>query len=286
MESNQYGEHKRRAVLYRGVKSDPVINTDAMSPFFNYGRGFFETILYEKGKLHFFREHQRRIENTCRDFQIHLNFSEIGETKILNYLEETGLKDHCCRVKILYAPVKEANRWDTVVTASPYTRPVKDFTLSLHNEVYDSKLNRYKSLNYEYNLYWKNYYFKKENSDEVLFCNREGNILEGSFTNILFVKDSILYYVDRNNNYLPGIMQDRVLLAASESGLKIVALPIGIPQNRLKDADEVIICNSLMQLAHVRKIITEDKNRNWVYSRMNESLIGKTTKSISPDIKN
>ena len=166
--------------MYRGLISDPIINTDALSPFFNYGRGFFETILYEKGKLHLFDEHLKRMANTCRDFQIQIDFSEIEEKKILRFMEKTGLSDHSCRVKIIYAPVKEANRWDTVVTAAPYTRPVKDFILSIHDEVYNSILNRYKSLNYEYNLYWKDYYRKKDHCDEVLFCNKEGNILEGS----------------------------------------------------------------------------------------------------------
>jgi|GEM_PF-1618233 len=280
MESNENGEHKRRAILYRGIIQSPEVISDSSSPFFNYGEGFFETVLYENNKLQYLDEHLIRMKKTCSDFNIKLNYEEIDRLLIEKLLRDNGLESHTCRVKILYAPVKDSSRWDTVVTAAPYTRPVKDFSLSIHNEVYDSKLNRYKSMNYQYNLYWKKNYHIKEYSDEVLFCNKEGNILEGSYTNILFVKDAVLYYVDRRNNYLQGIMQDQVLKTASETGNTVEALVDGIPLNQLKDADEVMICNSLMTVQNVRKIIVGDKVYRWksspsgdyVCSRLRDSL--------------
>ena len=124
---------------------------------------------------------------TCSDFHIELDFAEIAEENILHFLKKNNLNKNCCRVKIIYAPIEQGNRWDTIVTAEPYTIPGKDFVLSIHDEICDTKLKKYKSLNYEYNLYWKNYYREKDHSDEVLFINKEGNILEGSYTNLLFI---------------------------------------------------------------------------------------------------
>ena len=273
MESNQYGEHTRRTVLYRGEISPPLIPSETSSPFFNYGQGFFETILFEDNKLWYFSKHLNRMKKTCSDFNISIDFSQIREEKIYTLLEGNGLKDHCCRVKILYAPIKSAGPWDTLVTAAPYTRPAGDFTLSVHNEIYDSRLNLYKSLNYQYNNYWKEYYKKLNNSDEVLFCNKKQHILEGSYTNLLFVKKSTLYYVGKENNYLHGIMQDRILKAAeSINRLKIQSLADGINIQDLKNADEVIICNSLITVQNVKKIFHGKIKYTWKSSPSTDYL--------------
>ncbi|MDA3812072.1 MAG: aminotransferase class IV [Spirochaetaceae bacterium] len=281
MESNQNGESRRRVILYRGLIHTPELQSDSFSPFFNYGVGFFETILYEKGILQYFNEHLERMKKTCTDFSINLNYDEISEKILHNLLKETGLKNHICRLKILYAPIQDSSRWDTVVTAAPYTRPAGDFTLSVHNEVYDSYLNRYKSNNYQYNLYWKDFYKKRDNSDEVMLCNKEGNILEGSYTNILYFKDGTLYYVDKSNNYLQGIMQDRILIEAEQiNELKIQSLKDGIEINQLKQADEVMICNSLMTIQNVRKINFGDIVFKWPSSPQSNYLAAKIRKKL------
>lgn len=260
MESSEHGRNRRRAVLYRGELSSPSIETNAISPFFNYGRGFFETVLYENGKLHLYDRHLERMRKTASDFSFRIDFDEIREDKILSYLESENLAGNCSRVKILYAPVADPGRWDTVVTASPYTRPVNDFVLSIHDEIRDISLNRYKSLNYCFNLHWRELYRKKENSDEVLFLNREGNVLEGSYTNILLVKGNRLFYTGQEQNYLKGIMQERTLEIAWSAGLKIEPMDEGIPLEWLKEADEVMVCNSLMLVKKVNKMIFGGKS--------------------------
>ena len=267
MASDEYGEYRRGVVLEGGeIKSLPI-GIDPASPLFNYGQGFFETILYERGKLYHFAEHLERIKKTCRDFKIRVDFNEVREELILDYLHKMKLENQCCRIKIIYAPFGDSGQWKTLVRAVPYNRPSKDFTLSVHNEVYDSWLNRYKSLNYHYNLYWKNYYGEKEKSDEVLFCNREGHVLEGSYTNILYRKKSTLYYVAGENHYLQGILQDNVLREVSKiSGLKIESLEKGMALAQLAQADEVMICNSLMGVRNVGKIIRGEKSYRWANS--------------------
>lgn len=281
MESHQHGEHRRRAVLYRGLVSEPIIGTDVLSPFFNYGRGFFETILYEKGKLQFYDDHLERMKKTCYDFSISLDYSQIKKSKVLAYLEQESLKDHCCRVKIIYAPIKDSSRWDTVVSAAPYTRPLQDFALSIHKEVRDTKMCRYKSLNYGYNLHWKEYYANLNRSDEALLLNREGNILEGTYTNVLILKDSRLYYVGRDQNYLQGIMQNQVLKAAASLNVKTQALDSGIPLEMLKEADEIMLCNSLMAVKKAIKVFDEKDICSWDSSAAGSHLSEKLTRLIS-----
>lgn len=255
MERAEHGRDGRRAILYRGELTGPLLTSDALSPHFNFGRGFFETILYEGGELRLMDAHRMRMESTCRHFSMNLDYSQMDEDKILSLLERENLADKTARVKILYAPVADAARWDIVVTTAPYTRPANDFVLSVHGEIRDISLCRYKSLNYQYNLYWKEYFYHKDRSDEVLFLNRYGNVLEGSYTNVLYTRDSVLHYAGLDQNYLQGIMQGEILKNAQASGKKIQADEKGIPLDALTRADEVFLCNSLLGKKNVRKII-------------------------------
>ena len=251
-------------MLYRGITLNSGVGISASSPLLNYGQGFFETILYEGGCLRHYSEHVERMRRTCGDFGITLDFSQIAEPLILHYLGRIGLGNRRCRVKILYAPVEEAARWDTMVFAVPYTRPTGEAVLSIHGEVYDSNLNRYKSLNRQYNNYWKEFYEKKEKSDEVLFRGSRGGILEGSFTNILCRRASILYYVDGDNPYLRGITQDKILEEAKKiGGITIKPLKEGMDPDRLGEADEVMLCNSLVTVWNVKKIFHGGRGFTW-----------------------
>ncbi len=104
----------------------------------------------------------------------------------------------------------------------------------------------------------------KDHSDEVLFCNKDGNILEGSYTNILFREGDTLFHVDKCCNYLHGIMQNQILNETGKIGKYIIQpLKKGIEPERIIEADEVIICNSLILAQNVKKIIYLDKEYTW-----------------------
>ena len=246
-------------VLHRGVILDHGITIPR-------GEGFFETILYEGGSLRYFAEHLGRMRRTCADFGITLDFSEVSEPLVLHYLDRIGLGDRRCRVKITYAPVEGVSPWAPLVTAAPYTRPMGGASLSIHDEVYDSELNRYKSLDRRHKLHWREFYGKKEGSDEVLFRGSRGGVLEGSFTNILYRKASVLHYVDKDNPYLHGIMQERILGEVQKAGgMALRALEEGMEPDRLGEADEVMICNSLMTVRNVEKIIHGKRVFTWPF---------------------
>lgn len=276
MQSEQYNEYGQRTALFRGSIENPSLICGGAIPFSNFDRGFFETILYEDGILMFYKEHVQKMKETCHDFNITLNFSDITENLIYKLLESLNLINHCSKVNIVYAPIGHSRKWESIVTATPYTRPAKDFSLSIHDKIYESELNGYKSLNCDYRLFWKNHYKKINHSDEVLFCNKEGNILQGSSSNILLVKDSILYYVDKTYSYLRGITQTKLVEKAERiENLTIRSLPKGIETSMLRDADEVMISNSLMLVQNVRKIQNKTDILTWGSSPSSDYLATK-----------
>jgi branched-subunit amino acid aminotransferase/4-amino-4-deoxychorismate lyase len=82
---------------------------------------------------------------------------------------------------------------------------------------------------------------------EILFLNSKGNIIEGTRSNILCIKDNILYYVDLSENYLHGIMQSRIVSDHKEFGISDAqAVKGGFQYDFIKECSEVLIVNSLM----------------------------------------
>lgn len=247
-------------VLFNGNFTTKPNISPLVSQHSQYGLGFFETILYMNDKIFFLQDHIERINRTCRDFKIDLNLSSLNESLIPKLLKKNKLINQTCRIKIIYAPMAKTNEWSTVITAMPYTPKAENFKLAIHDEIYESHLNRYKSLNYQYNLYWREFYQKQSGCDEVLFCNSRKNILEGSFTNILVKKGSKIFYADKKNPYLWGITQDRIIeLVGKRGDLTSVSLTEGFSPEFLKDADGVYITNSLILIKEAKKVLLKDK---------------------------
>jgi len=157
-------------------------------------------------------------------------------------------------------PGVDGKNCETLVYAATYTRPDKVFVTALHKEPVTSSLRKHKRLSYHDNLYWKNFYANKLSADEVLFVNRKGRVVEGSYTNILAVWNKNLYYVEPREPYLQGIMQQQIIKHASELGIKkVLPKAKGFPLQFLERVDEVILTNSLLIAAPVHKIIYSPK---------------------------
>ncbi|MDC7221384.1 MAG: aminotransferase class IV [Spirochaetales bacterium] len=244
-------------ILFNGKLQDEPLNCSPFSLHFQYGTGFFETILYNKG-LFFYEEHLKRMRNTCKDFCIDLNWDDISEDKLVRLLGKK--KDSEFRLKILYAPLKEdSSRWDTVVTMQPYKRRDNPMTAALHcTEPYNNSLHHYKSTNYEYHRYWCSHY-KNRGMDEVLFSPDGKRALEGSYTNIIVRKGKTLYFAPPTLPCLPGIAQEKILEWANKSGYKLKPVKKGFTHAQLRSGEEVILTNSLLLAENLISLKIKEK---------------------------
>lgn len=221
------------------------IGLSVFSPHFNYGQGFFETLLYENDRIYFLQEHLNRIEKTCRFWGILLDMSWLTEARLLELIKKNNLGTKPARLKILYAPMgQRPEKWDLCVYVKEYVRDNSSRRVCVHSEIRDSVLFAYKSLNYQANLYWKSYY--QNDADEVLFVNTKGNVLEASISNVLYIKKNQLYFSGDHHSYLKGIMQAKILELARQLDLPPLACNNGLKIGEMITADEVILTNSLM----------------------------------------
>jgi len=233
-----------RKILFDGkITFSDCINIKLDSPALNYGLGLFETVLYENGKIYFLDEHIRRLTGSCIKLKLPVPDAEsVNKASVLELIESDGYKN-ACRIKIMYAPLLNKIKWNLTVTTSDYIRNTEPVSAVIENNQRENAFNRHKTISY-----MQNYLLSDPDPDiETLFINSKGNIIEGTRSNLLCVKDDILYYVNDHENYLKGIMQSKIVSDCKNFGLRSAsAIKNGIPVDFIIQCSEVIITNSLI----------------------------------------
>lgn len=243
-----------RKILFDGkIIFRDNIKASIDSPALNYGYGLFETILYENEKIYFIKDHLKRLFNSCNDLKIPSpDPNLISEDYIHKLIDENGLQNDVVKIKLMYLPIADVKEWNSLVRVNKYNRIIKDVNVLALNEPRVNNFYKHKSMSYMQNHHSL---FRSKNYDEVLFVNNDHNIIEGSFTNIMAAKDNILYFVDGNNDYLFGIMQQNIFKDHRLFGFKkIESLEDGFSKDFLESCNEVLLTNSLKIASNVRSI--------------------------------
>lgn len=86
---------------------------------------------------------------------------------------------------------------------------------------------------------------------EGLMCDYADNVIEATASNIFIVAAGILQTPDLSKAGVEGVMRRRILQLAQDTGIKTQILPI--PLQKLQEADEIFLCNSLIGIWPVRQ---------------------------------
>jgi len=87
---------------------------------------------------------------------------------------------------------------------------------------------------------------------EGIVCDRSGNVVEGTMSNLFWVEKGELYTPDLSNYGVSGIVRNQLIALAKANGIKV---NIGIyPLDCLLRADEVFFSNSLINVWPVQAI--------------------------------
>jgi branched-subunit amino acid aminotransferase/4-amino-4-deoxychorismate lyase len=84
---------------------------------------------------------------------------------------------------------------------------------------------------------------QEKNLDEYLLCNPQGNVLEGTSSNIFVVSNGVLYTPGLEDGCLAGVMRMTVINLALENGIKVYECSI-LPQNLLAGS-ELFLTNAI-----------------------------------------
>ncbi len=247
-----------------------------------YGDGFFTTMRSEKGKIFFFEEHLERLKYCCDCFKI--RFPErLNEKEIFRKLISlNGLEDSVAAVKVMITrgslkeekglPYGETPTW--IIFAKRYHIPEEKYNEGFYLVPFKLKrstpLAFYKSLNYLYNM-WAKDYAVNLGADDSILIGYDGYVKETSTGAIIFRKDG-LWFTPYGDDILPSITLKMLRRVWSERGIKIKEKNVTVEE--LKESEQIFVLNSLIGVMPVRRIeervfkkdlVFAEKSRNWLW---------------------
>ena len=238
---------------------------------FLYGYGLFETIKVQAGKPVLLERHLDRLAKGCAQLALPwtVNAGKLTE-QCTTLLTANRLTDGS--LKILVAKNQDA-ACDLLISSrqNPYTpeQYAAGFALCLADSRRDpsSKLTYLKTCNYLENLLAREA-ATATGYQEAVFLNDQGVLCEGSFTNLFFVKDQILYTPQVECGLLPGVVRQEILDLAAHLGLPCETG--AYPVEALHTADEVFVTNALLTIMPVARFqeTAYDLQANPVTSRL------------------
>ncbi len=231
-----------------------------------FGIGIFETMKVINGKVIFLDEHLSRMYNSIEKLNLNIGIrkSELEE-RIHYYTEKVEYK--ALRVSVHDEGFNIQLR-DIGYTCDDYKEgfklnisPIKRGKSILYN---------HKTTNYFENMYSKKYALSR-NFNEALMVSLNDEVLEGSMTNIFFIKENKVYTPVIDESALPGIIRFKVIDICKKMNIELIEKIIKLDE--IKEFEFCFITNSLMDLMKVITInnINYQKENN-IFRKINCNL--------------
>ena len=230
-----------------------------------YGDGVFETLRIANGKIPMWEFHQERLKKAQLALKLPL---EVFLSQWPSFV-----KQHLSHIESGYAKLvitrgegprgyripnqSKLNWWLKVgdLSASYQTKQATPFSLTLcqHPISRQPKLAGLKHLNRLDQIMARSEWSDSNEFDEGIMFNIDGDVIEGTMSNIFWLKNSQLYTPDLSQEGIDGCVR-RWLIARGENSLQPVIINQQSKLNSLNDADAVFLTNSLMGIQAVSEI--------------------------------
>ncbi|MDO9106626.1 MAG: aminodeoxychorismate lyase [Methylovulum sp.] len=237
---------------------------------FQYGDGLFETIEVINGRPVFLDRHLKRLQAGCRRLSIPAPDLDTlaSEAETLSRQSSVGGEPSSAVLKLMitrgsggrgYKP-PDLIRPTRVFSLHPfpeYSHPYHvagivarfcDTRLGLNPSLAGIKhLNRLEQV-----------LARAEWCDpavqEGIMLDINGYVIEGTMSNLFYIKNNILYTADLSQAGVAGIMRGIIMMLSSQQGLAVIEDVV--TQRALLSADEVFVCNSVIGIWPVKQIET------------------------------
>jgi 4-amino-4-deoxychorismate lyase len=245
-------------VLVNGV---PGRGVSASDRGLTYGDGVFRTLAVRGGSPQCWKRHYTKLREDCARLGIACPpesclREEIGLVArerpdcAAKIIVTRGVSDRGYRV----APQTQPTR---VITAAPlpvypesfFSEGVKLHLCNLRLS-HQPRLAGIKHLNRLENVLARQEWDDPE-IPEGLFLDQEGNAIEGVASNLFMVKNDALVTPDLGRCGVAGVQRERIMDLAEHQGIPVKVQPI--PLSSLFDAQEILLCNSLIGVWQVRE---------------------------------
>jgi len=246
-------------MLINGQKTDQL---GAANRGLQYGDGLFETIAVIDGRCPFWDRHMRRLQNSCQRLSL-----PVADIALLEAEAQSLINNETRAVLKLIISRGEGGRGYRYPEPTQATRilmrhpwpdyPLQNWQVGVQVRFCNTVLARQlqlaglKHLNRLEQVLARNEW---QDSDivEGLMSDENGNVIEGTISNVFMLQNGILYTPDLSHCGVAGIMRERLIELAAQEGMSI---HIGnITKEQLFNADEIFLSNSLIGLWPVKQL--------------------------------
>lgn len=246
--------------------------TSSLDFGFLYGVGLFEALRTWKGMIFALEKHIQRLFNGISElgWEVPINADELTQwvcqTICANYCHIERSNDLRLRITVTPGTVDMRRGWwdfsgcepTIVIHAVPLPRNFDEqiehgwtATFAPWHRHKDLPLLQLKSSSYFANIIAKRW-AKANGFDEAIWLNTDGNLTEGTSTNIFFVNNGEILTPPPSEGLLPGIARKIVMELAEEMGIKAKECPV--PSNFVEIADEAFLTNAVIGVVPVRQL--------------------------------
>lgn len=246
-------------VLVNGICKEQIEISDRG---FQYGDGLFETIAVDNGQPVFFDRHLDRLKTGCRRLYIPFPGSELlaMEVKELSkYSSKAVLKLILTRGSggrgYRQPDVIQTTRVISLYPFPDYPENYKvqgisarfcETRLGLNPALAGIKhLNRLEQILAR--AEWTD-----ASVQEGIMLDMNGHVIEGTMTNLFYIKNNTLHTSSLNQSGIAGIMRSIILKVSSDHGLAVIEH--SFTKDELLLADEMFVCNSIIGIWPIKKI--------------------------------
>lgn len=267
-----------RRCLINGIAADYVSVFDRG---LHYGDGLFETIACRNGRAQFMREHLTRMREGADRLAIPFPDQALFMQDVSALLQRAGESGDCViKLMLTRGAGRRGYRYDyrqastRVCLRSGWPEHVSrwkqgmrtcfcDTPVSINTRLAGIKhLNRLDNVLASAEL--------GEAYEEGFMMDPQGNVIEGTMSNVFTVSCGVLVTPDLAHCGIQGIIREKLLLLAAEQGMhtEIRALQ----RHELLAAAEVFVCNSLLGVCPVTRIAEQEKQPGEITSMLEQAL--------------
>jgi 4-amino-4-deoxychorismate lyase len=234
-----------------------------------YGDGVFETLRIVNGKIPMWEYHQQRLKNAQNVLGLPLDyfFSQWDDfvTQSLSHISSGCAKLIVSRgegPRGYKIPPQVTLNWWLSITDLPAVNSKSDFRLTLcrHTLSRQPTLAGLKHLNRLDQVMARSEWNEQENFDEGIMFNLDGDVTEGTMSNIFWLKKGRLLTPDLSQEGIDGCVRRWIIEQGRNNSPVIIEK--GAKLDQLLAADAVFITNSLLGIQKVTEIDGHIINQN------------------------
>ncbi len=233
---------------------------------FTLGDGLFETMRAFQNQVFRLEDHLDRLFTSASRLFINISYSKkLLKDIITNLLELNGLDESILRLTLTRGISSRGLSIDPdrpstlVIWVQPYEGPPSEwYQQGVKVSLYPSSANgvigispQIKTIDYLSAILIKKR-AEEDNSQEGLLLDGNGNVCEGTSSNVFIVKKGIVLTPPISDQVLPGITRKVVMELAKGERIDAIFHKVGISD--LKNAEEIFLTNSVIGILPVRQV--------------------------------